>query len=257
MRVVEARVIERRELAPDRVLLWLSAPEVSRGAHPGQFVMVHPSGTLDPFLPRALWIHRLRVGENGEEFALLVQVQGRGTELIAGAAGDQHLRVTGPLGHGISLPPGVRSLLLVGDGVGVAPLVWLSDEETERGRSVTLLMGGRDAAHLYPLHLLRPEIEVAVATHDGSAGTLGGVSLLLDEYAGWADQIVASGTDELYQTLAGALRRLVWRRPCTVLAIARVPCGTGVCGACGVATRRSGVRLVCRQGPAFDLAELW
>jgi NAD(P)H-flavin reductase len=72
VRVAAARVVERRELAPGLALLWLSAPELSRGARPGQFVMVHPSGTLDPFLPRALWIHRLRDGEDGEEFALLV-----------------------------------------------------------------------------------------------------------------------------------------------------------------------------------------
>ncbi|MGH2585286.1 MAG: NAD-dependent dihydroorotate dehydrogenase B electron transfer subunit, partial [Dehalococcoidia bacterium] len=105
-------MIERRPLAPGLILLWLSAPDVSRGARPGQFVMVHPTGTLDPFLARALWIHRLRDGEDGEELALLIEVMGRGTALIAEAAPGQRLTVTGPLGRPLPLAPAVRSLLL-------------------------------------------------------------------------------------------------------------------------------------------------
>jgi dihydroorotate dehydrogenase electron transfer subunit len=255
--VASARVVERRELAPDRVLLWLSAPEVSRGARPGQFVMVHPSGTFDPFLPRAFWIHRLRDGEDGEELALLVQRAGRGASMIADAVPGQRLQVTGPLGRPLSFASSVRSLLLVAEGIGVAPLVWCSDEETDRGRSVTLLLGAASAADLYPLDLVRSEVEVLVATEDGSAGSRGSVRSLVPEYMVWADQIVVAGPDRLYETLAVMLRRALWRRPCTVLTNAQMPCGTGVCGMCGMATRRKGVKLACFDGPAFELRDLW
>jgi dihydroorotate dehydrogenase electron transfer subunit len=252
----EARVQERRELAPGRVLLWLSAPEVSRGARPGQFVMVRPSRTLDPFLSRAFWTHRLRDGADGEEFALLVDVVGRGSGLIADAVPGQTLAVLGPLGKALAPAPGVRSLLLVAEGIGVAPLVWLADEETARSRSVTLLICARSADDVYPPELLAPEVEVAVATEDGSLGAAGSAAALLSEYAGWADQIVAAGSDRLYRDLAGVLRARMWRRPVRVLANAPVPCGTGVCRGCGVTTRRGRTLLLCRDGPAMDLREL-
>ena len=256
MRVNEARVEERRELAPGRVLLWLRAPEVSRGARPGQFVMVRPTRTFDPFLSRAFWIHRLRDGADGEEFALLVDVVGRGSALIADALPGQTLAVLGPLGKLLAPAPGVRSLLLVAEGIGVAPLVWLADEETARGRSVTLLIGARAGNEVYPLELLSPEVEIAVATEDGSLGAAGGVAALVSEYAGWADQIIAAGGDQLYRELAGVLRARMWRRPVRVLANAPVPCGTGICRGCGVATRRGRTLLVCRDGPALELRDL-
>jgi len=217
--------------------------------------MVHPSETLDPFLARALWIHRVRDGLDSEELALLVDVVGRGTSLIAGAGEGRTLRLIGPLGRPLSPAPGVRSLLLVAEGVAVAPFVWFSDEETRRGRNVTLLLGATEAAALYPLELVHPEVEVAVATDDGSAGARGSVTELVAEYAGWADQVFAAGPDRLYRELAATLRARVWRRPVQALANAPVPCGTGVCGGCFVASRRGG-RLLCRDGPAFDMREL-
>lgn len=255
MRVAEARVVERRALGPDRTLLWLSAPEISRAARPGQFVMVHPTGSFDPFLPRAFWVHRVRDGEDGDEFALLVKVAGEGTRLLAGAVPGGRLRVTGPLGRGLTLAPGVRSLLLVGVGIAVAPLVWCADEEVHRGRAVTLLIGGHDRGDVYPLELLRPEVEVSVATPDAPDG-IRGVLDLLPEYAGWADQVVLSGGESLYRPAAETLRGLLWRRPCQVLVEAPVVCGTGICGGCGITARRGGSRLLCRDGPAFELRDL-
>lgn len=253
MNVSAARVIERREIAGGTFVLWLSAPAVSRGARPGQFVMVRPGEGFDPFLGRPLWIHRLRDGEHGEEFALLVEVVGRTTSLLSRATPGGTVSVLGPLGRPAALSPGVRNLLLIGEEVGVAPLVWLADEEIARGRSVTLLLGARDAGRLYPLDLLAPEVELAVATEDGTHGRQGTVSALVAEYAGWADQIIACGQDSLYRRLAAELRGLLWRRPCLALLQTPMPCGTGLCGDCVVATRRQGVKLVCRDGPAFDL----
>ncbi len=256
MRTVEARVVERRELGPRLVLLWLSAPAISQGARPGQFVMVLPGTGFDPYLPRPLWIHRVRDGEDGEEFALLVEVRGVGSAMIAASMPGTRLQVTDPLGRPLPMAPSVRSLLLIGEGTGVSPLIWCSDEESTRGRNVTLLMGTESVAALYPLALVRPEVEVAVATDDGSAGVRGRVTAIVEEYAGWADQIVVAGPDDLYRDLSERLRALPWRRPCLAMANVMMPCGTGLCGLCGITTRRSGVKLACREGPAFELREL-
>lgn len=256
MRTAEARVVERRELGPRTVLLWLSAPAISQGARPGQFVMILAGDGLDPFLPRAFWVHRVRDGEDGEEFAVLVEIRGTGTAMIAASMPKSRLRLTGPLGRPLTMAPGARSLLLVGEGIGISPLVWCSDEESARGRNVTLLMGAESVAALYPLALVRPEVEVAVATDDGSAGVHGRVTAVVEDYAVWADQIIVAGPDDLYRELSERLRTLPWRRPCLAMANVMMPCGTGICGLCGISTRRSGVKLACREGPAFELRDL-
>ena len=256
MNLTAARIVERRAIADNTYMLWMSAPAVSRGARPGQFVMVRPTDGFDPFLGRPFWIHRLRDGEHGEEFAVLVEVVGRATALLARATSGGMVGVLGPLGRPAALSPGVRNLLLIGEGIGLAPLIWLADEEIARGRNVTLLLGARDGGRLYPLELLAPELELAIATEDGAHGRPGDVAELVGEYAGWADQIVACGPDTLYRRLAASLRNLLWRRPCLALLQPPLPCGTGLCGDCAVATRRQGVKLVCRDGPAFDLRSI-
>jgi dihydroorotate dehydrogenase electron transfer subunit len=256
VRLAEAQVVERRAVADRLTLLWLSAPEVSGRARPGQFTMLRLGDGFDPFLARPFWIHRVRDGADGEELALLIEAVGRVTALLCRAEPGWPLRLLGPLGRAVPLRPGVRNLLLVADGAGIAPLVWLADEETVRGRSVTLLLGGRSGEQLYPLELLQPEVEVAVATDDGSRGRRGSVAELVGDYATWADEIVACGPVELYRALAGVLRRLLWRRPCQVLLQVPIACGTGLCGDCAVPTRRRGTALACRVGPAFDLHDL-
>jgi dihydroorotate dehydrogenase electron transfer subunit len=256
VRLATATVVERRPLSERRVLLWLSAPEISAGARPGQFLMVRCGDGLDPFLSRPFWIHRLRDGDSGEELALLVDVRGRGSAWVTTATPGRTIKLVGPLGRPLSPAPGVRSLLLLAEGIGVAPLVWCADEEIARGRSVTLLAGASAGEELYPLELLDPQLELATATEDGSAGRAGGVLDLLLEYTGWADQIIASGSERLYRDLAASLRSLLWRRPCQVLMQEPMPCGTGICNGCPVTTRRRGTRLACRDGAAFDLRDL-
>jgi len=256
VRLATATVVERRPLSDRRVLLWLSAPEISAGARPGQFLMVRCGDGFDPFLSRPFWIHRVRDGEGSEELALVVEVCGQGSTWLAAATPGRAVALLGPLGRPLAPAPGVRSMLLLAEGVGVAPLVWCADEEIARGRSVTLLAGAATAEEVYPLSLLDPQLELAVATADGSLGRNGSVLDLLTEYTVWADQIIASGSLHFCQTLAAALRSQLWRRPCQVLLQEPLPCGTGICNGCAVSTRRRGTRLACRDGAAFDLREL-
>lgn len=251
--MIPAQLTERRELSRGMVLLWLYAPALTSAARPGQFVMLHPAAGLDPFFGRPMWIHRQRDTDRGEEFAVLLEVVGPGSASLAGLSVGQQIGVRGPLGTAIRYAPGARNLLLVAEGRQIAPLVWVADEETVRGRAVTLLLGGSTAADLYPLELIRPEVEVVVLTADGSAGERGSVAERVAEYAGWCDQLIASLPVPAYTDLRYALRGLPYRRPCLALLERSVPCGIGWCRSCTVSTRRDGTRLLCVDGPAFDL----
>ena len=268
-----ARVTENERVYGDTYVTWFAAPEVVRGAAPGQFVMlrcVEPalrreaqpaSATLpdDPLLPRAMSVHRLRQGADGAEWSILYDVVGRGTAWLASRRPGDRVCCWGPLGQGYAVRPASQHLLLLAGGVGVAPLVWLADEAVAGGKSVTLILGAHTADRVFPASLLPPEVEVVVTTEDGSLGRRGLATDAFVEHLEWCDQAFACGPNAMFQALADAMRR---RRPpqaersVQVLLEEGMGCGTGICYGCAVQTRR-GMRLVCKDGPKFELADVF
>jgi dihydroorotate dehydrogenase electron transfer subunit len=267
MRIADARVVSSERLYGDTYALWLAAPEVARGAAPGQFLMLRccdlpPAQATTPFHPRPMSYHRLRQGEDGPEFAILYEAVGRGTEWLAGRRPGDRLFVYGPLGRGYSVRRAAQNLLLVAGGIGVAPLVWLADQAVAGGKNVTLLIGARTADAVFPNHLLPPEVEVVVTTEDGSLGRRGLVTEPFAEHLSWADQAFACGPNAMFQALADVVRRgesagvRRGRKPVQVLLEEVMPCGTGICYGCAVMTRK-GVRLICKDGPRFELRDVF
>jgi dihydroorotate dehydrogenase electron transfer subunit len=254
--LTDARVVEIAEPYPRNWVVWLDAPSACQGAKVGQFLMVLCGEGIDPFLPRAFSIHRLRQGRTGTEFALLFTAVGVGTDWLSRRAPGDLVRVFGPLGHGYAVQAAARNLLLVAGGIGVAPLVWFADERVRRGDNVTLLLGARTADQLYPASLLPEEVEVVVCTDDGSAGPKAFVSQLFPEYLLWADQAFACGPTAMLKALKAELRAAAWRKPVQALLEERMACGTGICYSCAVETRR-GIRLICKDGPCFDLRDVY
>jgi dihydroorotate dehydrogenase electron transfer subunit len=256
MKLLDARVTEVRELYPRNWIVWLIAPAATEGATVGQFVMVQCGEGLDPLLPRAFSIHRLRTGGAGPEWAILFTVVGTGTSWLSCRRPGDVVHLFGPLGHGYSVNPSARNLLLVAGGIGVAPLVWLADERVGKGDSVTMLLGARTADQLYPPELLPPEVEVVACTDDGSAGRKALVSALVPEFLLWTDQVFACGPTPMLQALKSEVLRAVWRKPVLALLEERMACGTGICYSCAVETRH-GMKLICKDGPCFDLREVY
>jgi len=235
---------------PGTHLIWAEAPQIASKAEPGQFVMVRCSEGYDPLLRRPMSIHR--VGENGA-LALLFAVVGRGTGWLARRKGGQMIDLLGPLGHGFTLSAESHDLLLVAGGIGIAPLVALAQRGIAQGAQVTLLLGAPTQSQLYPSHLLPPGIKIVIATEDGSVGKRGMVTELLAGLADGADQIFACGPISMYKAMAS--QDLLRGRSVQVSIEARMGCGFGGCYGCAVETK-SGLRLVCQDGPVFELSEL-
>ena len=162
----------------------------------------------------------------------------------------------GPLGRGYAVTRQSQNLLLVAGGIGIAALVALADEAIAEGRAVTLLQGAKTAAKLFPLGSLPTEVEVVSTTEDGTAGHRGLVTELLLQYLPWADQVFACGPNAMYEAMAAIMRQQASRKSVQVLLEEHMACGMGVCYCCGVFTRR-GVKLVCKDGPRFELRELF
>jgi NAD(P)H-flavin reductase len=232
-------------------LLWADDAHGPGDPRPGQFYMLaaeeHWGAGADerPWLPRAFSFCRVEDGRIG----FILEDVGPGTRRLAELVPGDDLWLTGPLGVGFA-PPAAGRPLLVGGGIGVAPILCWSDELGEQAR---VLLGFRSAGHAEAASLFRGEI--AVATDDGSAGRRAYVTELLREEldADPAATVYACGPPPMLE----AVRALCAERGVTAqLAMeSGMACGFGACFGCVVPTRNGYVRL-CVDGPVVDAGEL-
>ncbi len=253
MIVEAAQVLSNEPAWPGTNLMWLQSPGLAANVSPGQFVMVHCSAEgADPMFARAFSYFKV----DGDRFAILYTVVGRGTAWLAGRRRGDLVRCYGPLGNGCRLPEEPGNLLLVAGGVGVAPLVALAEHAVGLGHQVVAMMGARTEAMLLPAHHWPKEVEYVVVTEDGSAGPKGFVTEHLGKYQEWASKIYACGPNPMFQSLADVLRNNGRRQHPEILMEENMPCGWGMCYGCAVFTKH-GVRLCCKDGPRFNLFDVF
>ncbi len=259
-REFEGEVVATEPVMGDAVLVTVTAPSAMVGPlRAGRFfdILCRVDGALDPLLRRPYSVYR--VDRRASTLTFLVRPFGRGSVWLASRVVGDKLDLLGPLGNSYEIVPRSRNLLMVAGGVGVAPLVMLSEEAVARGLNVTFLMGSADAAGLLPAAELPNAVEYVVATDNGSKGHPGFVTDLVPNYVRWADQIFACGPEPMYRSLRAAVQpHRVGGKPQAQVSMERgMACGLGACLGCVVETRH-GMQTSCVQGPVFDLDEvLW
>jgi NAD(P)H-flavin reductase len=207
-----------------------------------------------PFLPRAFSV--LRAPAHSVELQFLIEDVGPGTnrlcELVAGEQlrpGGDALALVGPLGVGFRPPRDGHNPVLVGGGVGIAPLAIWHDQ---LGDDASVLLGFRDERHAGGAGLFARPL---VATDDGSVGHHGFVTNLLTEHLDRDPnaEIYACGPPPMLE----AVRAIASERhvPAQLALESGMACGFGACFGCVVATRSGYVRL-CLDGPVLDADRL-
>jgi dihydroorotate dehydrogenase electron transfer subunit len=253
MKIETATVLSTTEVYEGGFVTWFQAPGLARQTRPGQFVMVHCSdGHADPMFARAFSYHRVE----RDRFALLYSVVGRGTAWLRERQPGDPVTAYGPLGNGFRLPRDPANLLLVSGGVGVAPMVDMAERAVAAGHHVVSLMGARTASQLLPPAAWPKEVEYLVVTEDGSAGARGLVTEHLGRYQDWANRLYACGPNAMFASMAERLRRNSRRQQPEILMEENMPCGWGMCYGCAIFTRH-GVRLCCKDGPRFNLFDVY
>ncbi|MDY6912273.1 MAG: dihydroorotate dehydrogenase electron transfer subunit [Chloroflexota bacterium] len=246
MKQVFAPVISSCEVSPGVQLIWIEAPQIASVAIPGQFVTVHCGE--DVLLRRPFSIHRIDEGK----LAILFAVVGQGTEWLSGRVEGESLSILGPLGNGFRIDQDSRNLLLVAGGIGIAPLVFLAEKAVAEGFFVRLMHGTATASQYSPV--MMEGVEYIRITEDGSTGEKGLVTDFLPAFALSADQVFACGPVPMYRALS-ALEAQLRGKSVQILMEQVMGCGVGACMGCTVATGQ-GMKMVCRDGPAFDLREI-
>jgi NAD(P)H-flavin reductase len=209
---------------------------------PGQFYMLAAAerwgGGEDerPFLPRAFSVARAVDGE----LQFMVEDVGPGTRRLAELRAGDGLWLLGPLGNTFAV--GGRRPVLVGGGVGTAPLVILSDALEEP----LVLLGFRDAEHAEGAALIPG---ARIATDDGSVGHHGFVTELLRAELREGDEVFACGPPPMLEAVRALCEEL--EVPAQLAMEAGMACGFGACFGCVAETKNGYVRL-CVDGPVLE-----
>lgn len=254
------------EPRPGYVLLQLTDPARPLPPMlPGQFVEVRIDGSPSTFLRRPISINFVDCEAN--ELWLLVHVVGEGTRTLSLLQEGAKVNVVLPLGHGFTLPeladnttasrasePLDSRYLLVGGGVGTAPLLYMGQQLAARGSAVAFLLGGRTSADLMQLDLFRRFGDVYLTTEDGSAGETGFVT----QHSLWSSgasftRICTCGPKPMMVAVARLAREK--GIPCEASLENLMACGLGACLCC-VEDTVDGHLCVCQEGPVFDTARL-
>ena len=247
-----AEVLAVRELGVYRVI---TVSDSGPAPAPGQFAMLAAAERWGggagerPFLARAFSVAR---HESGRSEFLLEDV-GPGTRRLCELGAGERLWLAGPFGRPFTAPQDGRRAILVGGGVGIAPLAILQDELERAGTPVTVLLGFRDGARVPGAELLRG---AEVATDDGSAGHHGLVTTLLErELARGQDAVVyACGPAGMLEGVRAMCERA--GVPAQLALESGMACGYGACYGCVVPARGGGYLRVCVDGPVIDAALL-
>lgn len=219
---------------------------------PGQFVEVRVDDSPSTFLRRPISINF--VDEELNELWLLVAVVGEGTRHLAALQPGDVLNCVLPLGNSFSMPRlSSDRFLLVGGGVGVAPLLYLGKAIREQGGEPTFLLGARSASDLLELDEFKKYGRLCVTTEDGSLGERGFVtnhSVLSCESF---DMICTCGPKPMMMAVARFAKKADVE--CEVSLENKMACGLGACLCCVEKTTEGNV-CVCTEGPVLNVKKL-
>ncbi len=245
---MQFKILKKTELVPTIHLMEISAPRIAKKAQPGQFVM-------------------LRIDEAGERIPLTIadfdrekgtitmifQEVGKTTMRLGSMnEGDELLDFIGPLGNPAHIEK-VGTVVMVGGGVGVAPVFPQARAFRETANRVISIIGARSAnLLLWEDRMREVSDELYITTDDGTKGHHGFVTDIVKkllEKGTKIDRVIAIGPPVMMRAVAGVTR------PSNVKTIVSLNSimvdGTGMCGACRVLVANE-TKFACIDGPEFD-----
>jgi dihydroorotate dehydrogenase electron transfer subunit len=259
-------VLTHRKYGEHYHSLTIVAPEIGQQVVPGQFVSIACPAGSSHILRRPFSVYRVhKRGGWASTIEIVFDVRGAGTAYLSSLRTHATVDLIGPLGRGFTIPKRRSHALLVGGGVGAAPLFFLADELRNEGHRVDCILGARDALHLLNAIEVRRFASVyRITTDDGSSGERGVVTDVLAETIRRcaSDVVYACGPDPM---LAAVARSVAEERPIQIAVEELMACGYGVCMTCVIPVRSKARRgeveisyvRSCTEGPVFDGATVF
>jgi dihydroorotate dehydrogenase electron transfer subunit len=280
---MRATVAFNRHLSPAYLHLGMAAPGFPATFRAGEFVMVRPAWTSDPFLPRAFSIYRITTrppaaGASTPVVEILYKVLGKGTQCLARMEPGQEVEILGPLGNFFTVPDDLEQVVLVAGGIGVPPIAALATQLAggqgpgARGRfqpptpnpqppKLEVFLGGKTHEDILCVKDFEEAgASVQITTEDASLGARGLITdrlrpFLLAPHAS-PPMIYSCGPPGMLAAVARLAEE--FGVPCQVSVEANMACGFGACMGCAIEVRGEArsFKLVCKDGPIFDSREI-
>jgi len=269
-----AIVIQNRKIADDIYAMVLSAPDLAASTRPGQFFMFMVDGGKDLFLRRPFSV--AGISPEAGTVQIIYQITGKGTTQMARWEAGREIDVLGPLGNGFSWDDTIRRVVLVGGGMGIAPLLPLAGELRASGIEVSAFAGAKRMDLFFGLsQWIEYGCQVQIATEDGSGGVRGFVTLPLEEHLKRhfgpsreqsgrqrpdmaQNMLFACGPAPFLQAVTGLCES--YQLKAQLSHEERMGCGFGACMGCSIPVKSGDGGLmqkrVCCDGPVFAAGEV-
>jgi dihydroorotate dehydrogenase electron transfer subunit len=281
--VEDSVVISQTEYAADQFVLRVSAPAIAGRAEPGSFAHI----TCDPAVPMRRPLSIMRADADAGWIEFLYKFVGEGLRHLATRRTGDTISVIGPIGQPFVLHPERPRPLLIGGGVGIPPMVFVSDRmrTDDRARWQPLVLMGSEVPFPFtpkPSQILTPGVPAGViacmplledwgipsrlASLQDFAGCFHGfITDLASEWLRSLDpaelaevEILACGPTPMLEATAAVARE--FDLPCQVSLEEYMACAVGGCAGCAVPVNTPdglAMKRVCVDGPVFDASSVF
>ncbi|MCM3738418.1 dihydroorotate dehydrogenase electron transfer subunit [Bacillus cytotoxicus] len=249
-------VVNQKEIAKNIYELVLQGDLVEHMNEPGQFVHIKVAEGSTPLLRRPISI--CNVDQEKNEFTMLYRAEGQGTKTLSQKKQGEMVDVLGPLGNGFPVEEAEtgQTALLVGGGIGVPPLYELSQRLTAKGVRVIHILGFQSKDVVFYEEKFAELGDTYVATVDGTHGTTGFVTDVIDAYGIDFDILYSCGPLAMLRALEGRYKE----KKAYISLEERMGCGIGACFACVCHLQEDptgySYKKVCSDGPVFPIGEV-
>jgi len=255
---VKKEIIGNKKVSTDCYRMTFASKEIAEQARPGQFLHIRCTESYDPLLRRPISVHSIENNIIG----ILYKVIGRGTGLLSKKTSGDPIDVIGPLGNGFDyqLVSNCQLPILVGGGIGIAPLYFLAQRLVKQCSNITVLIGASNKCNTLCIDEFKKlDCKVKVSTDDGSYGLHGTVVDLLKKELVLNPKLKAFVCGPV--SMLKQVNQLVskYNVPSQVSLERQMACGIGACMGCTIKIRKNEVfdyKQVCKDGPVFDIKEV-
>jgi dihydroorotate dehydrogenase electron transfer subunit len=259
MRYVSDWIVKENKQIHERYFLMkLTLDKAIPEMMPGQFVQVRVDDSPSTFLRRPISVDF--IDKQANELWLLIQLAGDGTRRTAKLKPGDSINLVYPLGNGFSLPGDIfasrdtnKKLLLIGGGVGVAPLLHLGAHLSSMSYKPQFLLGARTEKDLLQIDEFRKYGTVHLTTEDGSCGEKGFVTNHSVLESRDFDYLYICGPKPMMIAVAKYARHHSIAGEVSVENL--MACGIGVCLCCVEKTVYGNLR-ACTEGPIININAL-
>lgn len=251
----EMTIVKQKAIGRDIIKMVLQGELATEPIYPGQFLHVRVQNSLDTLLRRPISI--CEVNPTDETISMIYRVAGNGTKALFDRKPGERLDVLGPLGNGFPISQNKSGdiALLVGGGIGVPPLYELSKRLKGQGVQVIHVLGFQSGEASFYINEFHQLGLTYIATEDGTLGTAGYVTNVLNNEDLKFDRLYACGPIPMLK----ALEEKYPNHEAYLSLEERMGCGVGACFACVRKTVNGdgkGYVKLCSDGPVFKAGEV-